>query len=164
MCFIWNFRIWATSSHCVNQPVHTVTTPELLYVQFITSYCIYMIFYILCFYYSFGRNFSCILVEWLWRGGLFYTIFLFCTCITWWWANEWPKHVAGSNKLNIQKFRCCGCVDWMFRNFRMFASEWLNSFTYCTADHSRVLRQIQRLPDDGTCGVPKHVGELTCEE
>ena len=78
---------------------------------------------ILCFYYSsFGCNFSCILVEWLWRGGLFCSIFLFYTCITWWWANAWMKHVAGSYKLNVQNFRCCGWVDWMFRNLRMRAS------------------------------------------
>jgi len=29
---------------------------------------------------------------------------------------------------------------------------------------ARVLRQIQRLPDDGKYGVLKHVRELTCEE
>ena len=30
------------------------------------------------------------------------------------------------------------------------------------AFQSKALRyQLQRLPDDGTCGVPKHVGELT---
>ena len=37
-----------------------------------------------------------------------------------------------------------------------------NLFAYCTPEHFKALQlQHQILPDDGMCGVPKHVAGLT---
>ena len=54
---------------------------------------------------------------------------------TWWWSNEWPKHAVGSNKVNIQKFRCCDCMDWTIIDWltrqdvaqKQQTSEWINA-------------------------------------
>jgi hypothetical protein len=49
--------------------------------------------------------------------------------------------------------------------FRVCANVQLNLFVCRTTDHFRAfwLQQLG-LPNDGTCGVPVHVGELTCGE
>jgi len=45
---------------------------------------------------------------------------------------------------------------------------WVRNCEYihsCTTDISKALSQLHILPEDGMCGVSKHVGELTtCEE
>jgi hypothetical protein len=44
--------------------------------------------------------------------------FVYLHFFTWWWSNEWPKHVVRSNKLNVQKFMCCDCGDLIVSDFR----------------------------------------------
>jgi len=68
----------------------------------------YFMFFLLLYWMRYSVYFSRLMV----RRGPFCSIFPFCTWIypTWQWSDDWPKHVAGSNKLNVQKFGCCVCV------------------------------------------------------
>lgn len=54
-----------------------------------------------CFVHSFNRNMQ-------------QSNFPFCSWYfsTWWWSNEWSKHVRGSIKLHFEDFKCCDCVNW----------------------------------------------------
>jgi hypothetical protein len=49
-----------------------------------------------------------------WMYFFLYSTSIFCT---WWWSNEWPKHVVEGNKLNVQ-FMCCVCEDLIVSDFR----------------------------------------------
>ena len=64
------------------------------------SYILYFMFFLLLYWMRYSVYFSRLIV----RGGPFCSIFSFFVQ----WSNDWPKHVVGSNKLNVQKFR--GCV------------------------------------------------------
>jgi len=47
-------------------------------------------------------------------------IFTSCPCVfsTRWWSKWMKEKCSKNNKLNVQKFRCCDCVDWI-------VSDWL---------------------------------------
>ena len=94
---------WATSCF-VNQSI-TVQSMQSQHLNF----CMFsLLFLTACFGHSFDHHQvgekKCLLCS----------IFPFCTCIisNWLWSNELLKHVVGSNKLNLQKFRCCDYMDW----------------------------------------------------
>lgn len=44
---------------------------------------------------------------------------------TWWCSNKWPKYVVRSNKLNVQKFRCCDCVFWIAWVMNLYYVLWI---------------------------------------
>ena len=95
---------------------------------------------------STGRKKKSSILEYLlWRGRPFCSIFPFCILIfsTWWCSKEWPKHVVGSDKLNVQTFRCRDCVEYTVRKFPTL------SYVYWAVPHCDSWRIKDQL--DVTC-------------
>lgn len=86
----------------------------------------------------FGCNIYCILVGWLWKGSLFFSIFLFCTMhfSKWWRSKKWPKRIIASHKLNVKTFKYCECVDWTVNKmFGVLGKENTLKFTFRSIFH-----------------------------
>jgi len=115
---------WCTSGlgcHCGLSVLFTVQSTRISYVSLVAEISGWLLFQI-------EACVMCNVFQWTAREGEASVIcgivsfFLLAVLFTWWRSNELPKHVAGSNKLNIQKFRCCDCDPPLLENVLLCSS------------------------------------------